>query len=245
MATLPADLSTWISDLIKPVIILATGSFLTWIGQRIYKWSQNLLNRYQQLHDVVLGTYDKPGLSTRYEQLASTNEIIKADLRSIRDEVRTNGGNSLKDTVIQINDTLQYMNGTLRVRIDREEGEAHIKMDPSGKVIWASRSYSLWLGRPISDLRDLRWMTYVHPYDRLTVRQEWDQSLTDRRSIDIEFRLWFDPENAYRWVRCLVDPIFGTHDNLLGWYGTLSRLTGDDIPEIDKDEDDPNPLNVI
>jgi PAS domain-containing protein len=222
------DWGATLYELIKPTLILVVGSALTWIGQRVYKWFKAKREGYEKVHTTLFGTLENPGLIDRYTELVQHNQIMETDIRSIRDEVRTNGGQSLKDTVNKINDTLQYIEGTLRVRIDRDLDVAHIKMDPYGMVIWASRSYALWLGRPTSELKDLRWMSYIHTHDRVVVRQEWDQALLDKRSIDLEFRLWFDPESTYYWVRCLVDPMFSVSGKLLGWYGTFTRTPDQD-----------------
>jgi len=214
---MPVDTSAMMQAGLSAVVVAACVGAATLAYKKIAKWLRNKTDDYNRIRDAVLGAPENSGLIAGHVEL-------KAHIEDIRKELRTNGGASLKDLVLDSHNNSQLLLGLFQAAGNHDHKVAHIRTDSQGMLVWASRIYSLWLGRPMQELTGLRWLTLVHTHDRFRLRKEWDSVVLDGRSLDMQFRIWINPDKTYTLVRCTTDPVFGSNNKILGWYGSITRV---------------------
>lgn len=97
---------------------------------------------------------------------------ILSSIETIKHEVVTNGGGSLKDAVIALQQTCSRIEKTQKVIEQRSKSSLHyhtqalFETDKSGALIWTNERFFELTGKTLSDIEGFNWISYVNEYDR-------------------------------------------------------------------------------
>lgn len=64
----------------------------------------------------------------------------------------------------------------------------------------------------------------LHPDDKKRAREQWAYSLRHGSSYEIEYRLYHEATDSYRWVICRAMPFHDENGKILKWYGTCTDI---------------------
>lgn len=104
-----------------------------------------------------------------------------------------------------IGKSLALTNMTMRATLASDPNMATFEADPQGRLIEASKTMLRWTGKQFAEVAGWGWIATVHPDDRLRVRNEWNQAVSDCRTFELTY-LMCGPEGAYE-VRVTATPI--------------------------------------
>jgi PAS domain-containing protein len=143
-------------------------------------------------------------------------------LKNILAETKHNGGSTLKDQMDRIENSLTNL--TLWIEASQHLTQKPLfKADEHGKFTWINTAFARLVGGGLEDVRDLGWVSVIHPDDMSRVVKEWGESVRDKRKFDSEFKI----QNVYTLeitkVRGRAFPIMN-HEKNLGFLGTWLLL---------------------
>lgn len=117
------------------------------------------------------------------------------DISFIVSELKTNGGASLRDAVVQNSEALKRIENmsfnnieVQRARMDNEPQMIFIT-DAAGNCEWTNRSYTRHTGRSLEELKGTGWVNALHPDNRESIQTEWYQATKENR--EFEWRVKF------------------------------------------------------
>jgi PAS domain S-box-containing protein len=94
---------------------------------------------------------------------------------------------------------------------------------PDGLCDYLNRQWLDFTGFPFAEQIGKGWINALHPDDRQRVSNAWNNSVADRASYDIEFRIRrFD--GVYRWFKTRAVPQFAPDDSVIRWIGTCTDI---------------------
>jgi PAS domain-containing protein len=143
-------------------------------------------------------------------------------LKNILAETKQSSGFTLKDQMDRIENSLTNL--TLWIEASQHLTQKPLfKADEHGKFMWINTAFARLVGGGLEDVRDLGWVSVIHPDDMSRVVKEWGESIRDRRKFDTEFKI----QNVYTLeitkVRGRAFPIMNEDKNL-GFLGTWLLL---------------------
>jgi len=169
-------------------------------------------------------------------------EKLKEKTKGILEEVKTNGGKSLKDAVVSLKtDTdiirteLKEVTGSVNFIIARQwavlntTDQAVFETDVDGYCIRANRAYLDICGRPFDEIKGNGWKITVHPLDREFVTKEWQNAVNEKRNFESSFRVVSSTGKTYA-VFCIAVPIsIPIHNSsiITGWLGRYETVDFD------------------
>src|SRR5271154_5212485 len=77
-----------------------------------------------------------------------------------------------------------------------------------------------YLGKELADLKDLKWVSIVHPEDADAMVSKWLDSVKTGRPMEASHRLR-RADGVYRGFQSRVEPLFDAHGKILRWYGLI------------------------
>lgn len=120
---------------------------------------------------------------------------MSADVSFIVSELKTNGGTSLRDSVIRNEETLGRIEAMTwnnvevqRARMDNDQQLIFIT-DENGDITWVNRAYVRHTGRTIDEVRGSGWVNVVHPDSREEVVEAWYDSVKHDREFEMVVHL--------------------------------------------------------
>jgi PAS domain S-box-containing protein len=112
---------------------------------------------------------------------------MMAKIDHVYSEMRTNGGESIKDKI-----------GIIETKVDRvaerqksilhEHEHALVETNADGDVIWVNRTYTRLVQRDIHEVLGHGWINVIAPEDRERVVLEWEHAVRDHREIYLYFK---------------------------------------------------------
>ncbi len=121
----------------------------------------------------------------KHEDLAESVETIKT-------EITTNGGGSLKDVVCKLGDTCSRMEITQKIIEQRTKAALHynhsalFETDSQGRVVWSNEPFYDMTGQSLDDIKGYDWLTYVHEAERDECFAEFQSCLEMNRKFQKE-----------------------------------------------------------
>ena len=95
---------------------------------------------------------------------------------------------------------------------------------PDGSVTYCAGRLHRRAGLDGTGIWDDRWYDFLHPDDRVRVRSTWQQAVTARTAIRVEYRL--NPtDGVTRWVLTDAKPQFDAAGRFTGHVGTTTDIT--------------------
>ena len=115
---------------------------------------------------------------------------MSADISFIAAELKTNGGSSLRDSVISTEETLGRIeamtwsnNEIQRARMDND-AEMIFITDKEGHCTWINRSYARHTGRAFKEVEGSGWINAIHPDHRASVVKAWYSAARHDREFE-------------------------------------------------------------
>lgn len=147
-------------------------------------------------------------------------------VNTIRSEVQTNGGLSLKDFVLRLSDVVVVIDARQR-GLMATQARPTFEADPHFNITWVNRSLEVLTTYGLEHLANRGWVSHIHEEDRDEVMTELQHARKPRaRSASASFRFVTDVANK-RLIRVRLEatPIFH-HDpkkanEVVKWFGSL------------------------
>jgi diguanylate cyclase (GGDEF)-like protein/PAS domain S-box-containing protein len=107
--------------------------------------------------------------------------------------------------------------------------------DAHGAWSFVNQAWEDYTGRQVEQELGDRWLESVHPEDRVTLRQAWNEAFGLRRPFMVEYRLR-RADGSYGWIHTDGVPVDDEHGRLAGYLGTCHDITEQRSAELDARE---------
>lgn len=120
--------------------------------------------------------------------LQGQDEIVKS-IEAIKKELTTNGGNSLKDSIIDLRNTCSRIEVRQKVIEQRTKAALHynnvalFETDKHGRLIWTNNSFYELTSDSVTNVDGYDWLTYIHEDEREEFFQEFKSCLKMNRKF--------------------------------------------------------------
>jgi PAS domain S-box-containing protein len=120
---------------------------------------------------------------------------LNKSVKQILEEVKPNGGKSLKDRVTAIQTQVNKDSNSINTIYSRQKWILDNRPEPifecnaSGSCTWVNEKYCQLLQHDVNYFLDNGWKNGIHSEDRERVENEWQKAIKDRRSNITEYRL--------------------------------------------------------
>ena len=120
------------------------------------------------------------------------HEKIKASIQTIKEEVVTNGGRSLKDAVVCLKATCERIEDRQKVINQRSKASLHyqnealFETDEDGKLIWINDKFYQVTGETLTNMEGYNWVTIIDEPEREGFLKEFLSCIEMCRKVDIE-----------------------------------------------------------
>lgn len=120
--------------------------------------------------------------------LQSQEDLIKS-LDTIKKELTTNGGNSLKDAIIELRNTCGRIEIRQKVIEQRTKAALHynnvalFETDDQGRLVWTNNSFYELTSDSVSNVDGYDWLSYIHEDEREEFFNEFKSCLQMNRKF--------------------------------------------------------------
>ena len=166
------------SDISLEIIMIILGSIGSVIGFFTFLWKKfiNPLIKLVKNHDVFIKSVD--------------------DLRLLMEkELKTNGGNSIKDAIINLRDTCQRIENRQRVIVQRTKAALHysnvplFETDETGRLVWSNANLCEITKNIVNSLEGFDWINLFKEEEREEVMNEFQSCLKMNRRFSKDAEL--------------------------------------------------------
>lgn len=142
-------------------------------------------------------------------------------LERIEAQLRTNGGGSLKDIVMSIDEKVDHHGAWLR-HLDETNPVPIFELDVNGGLRFTNASFRDLLDAEDGDLHHKNYVARAHPGDRRRLEDEIRQSIENKMPIDSTCRFIIGTD--YLKIRLQAMPNVRPDGTLLGYFGRAVRI---------------------
>jgi PAS domain S-box-containing protein len=120
------------------------------------------------------------------------HDDVVQSIATIESEITCNGGASLKDAVVNLNDTCGRIESRQKIIEQRTKASLHysstalFETDQKGRLVWTNEPFYLMTGQTLTDIKGYDWITYVHEDEREDFLQEFESCLEMNRKFSKE-----------------------------------------------------------
>lgn len=120
------------------------------------------------------------------------HDSVVSSIETIKKEVTTNGGKSIKDAICSLKKTCERIE--LRQKLIEERSklalhyhnEALFEIDRNGNLVWTNEKFYQITGENQVDLQGKNWINYVQEGDREKFERELNNCLNSCRKFELE-----------------------------------------------------------
>lgn len=153
---------------------------------------------------------------------ATTLAKVLANLEDIKQQLKPNGGSSLRDAIDRIE--TRIILAEQRAKFICMDGPiAVFETDGAGNFIHTNRTLTRWTGRAPDDFLGAGWVNAVIKTDRSRVFTEWHSAVTQKREFDETFCIAPVTGASFE-VNCSAFPMVDAKEGVTGWIGIISRV---------------------
>lgn len=127
-------------------------------------------------------------LALHVRHLYASHQVQEATLRALLEQVRPNGGQSLRDVVDRIEREVLATSAMNRGLLDLSD-TAYFEADDRGAYVFVNRRWADLTGLTPEEARGTGWLLAVHPEDREAVTDRWDEATAEWRPFRGTLRL--------------------------------------------------------
>jgi PAS domain S-box-containing protein len=95
---------------------------------------------------------------------------------------------------------------------------------PDGQLRAPLPEFETFTGLRYEDYRGGDWSAVIHPDDRRQYSETRAQAIDTSKECTCAFRLWHAPSSSWRHADLRMLPLFGAHDHVIEWIGTLTDV---------------------
>jgi len=117
------------------------------------------------------------------------HEEVAKSVETIKNELTTNGGNSIKDAVCNLGSTCGRIEDGQKIIEQRTKATLHyipvalFETDRCGRLTWTNEPFYELTGQTLSDIEGFDWVTYIHEDEREGLVAEWESCLEMNRKF--------------------------------------------------------------
>lgn len=121
--------------------------------------------------------------------IIDNQEKVKKSLDTIKKELSTNGGNSLKDTIIDLKGTCARIENRQKVIEQRTKAALHynnvalFETDEHGRLIWTNSNFYDLTSDSVNSVDGYDWLTYIKEEEREDLFDEFKSCLEMNRKF--------------------------------------------------------------
>jgi PAS domain S-box-containing protein len=121
--------------------------------------------------------------------LMKNQELVGKAVSDIKKELTTNGGNSLKDTIIDLKETCNRMEIRQKIIEQRTKAALHYSMvalfetDNHGRITWTNENFCQLTNNKLQNAEGFDWISYVNEDDREDFLHEFKSCLNMNRKF--------------------------------------------------------------
>ena len=169
---------------------------------------------------VLIFIYKK-GVQPVLKAIKEYNSLIgKVD--AIFEEIKPNGGKSIKDTVNKIDAKLTLVSERQRA-MAADDTAARFETDPHGNCIWVNRTYTRLVQRNPSELMGKGWQNAIAQQDRDDVVNKWYKAAEDNIEFIMDFN-FATPNGTLLPCKIRSYKMTDSGGNTIGFSGSIVQL---------------------
>lgn len=155
-----------------------------------------------------------------WEFFKKTVEIHeKVDL--IFKEVTPNGGGSIRDIIHKINERTIKTEERQKAILN-DTSYAIFETSHNGEVNFVNKTYATWLGRTFEESYGMSWVNNIHPDDRESFLEQWEESVKLKKSFNMAHRM-VNYYNEVFHVQTRAQVMKKTDGSVIGWLGFIIK----------------------
>lgn len=118
-----------------------------------------------------------------------SQESVSEAIHQIKNELTTNGGNSLKDSFIDLQATCNRMEVRQKIMEQRTKAALHYSLvalfetDSSGRIVWSNENFNRLTNDKLQSAEGYDWISYILESDREDFLLEFKSCLTMNRKF--------------------------------------------------------------
>jgi hypothetical protein len=122
-------------------------------------------------------------------QIIDNQEELSGSINTIKKELTTNGGNSIKDAIIDLRGTCNRIEDRQRVIEQRTKAALHynnaalFETDKNGRLTWTNSNFYDLTSNSVSSVDGYDWLTYICEEDREELFEEFKSCLEMNRKF--------------------------------------------------------------
>jgi PAS domain S-box-containing protein len=166
-------------------------------------------------------------------KFVSQHDRVVESIETIKTEITTNGGGSLKDAICTLGETCGRIETGQKIIEQRTHAALHytatalFETDETGRLIWTNEPFFDLTGQTMSDLEGFDWLTYVHEEDREEFLSEFISCIEMNRKFQREARTSDD-----RHVRVLGFPYKVNEEEHGGFLISISEIKPNEVKNV-------------
>lgn len=141
----------------------------------------------------------------------------------IANELKPNGGSSLRDAIDILRNNLEKSNQRQRLLMMDSE-TAIFETDPQGQCTFANNAYLELVGRPFEEISGNGWVVAINPKDREKVYEAWKDAISQDRIFELDNFRYQTPEGIDTEVFCRAVPMRIINKGNIGWIGFVKPV---------------------
>lgn len=122
-------------------------------------------------------------------KLMNNQELVGKAITDIKKELTTNGGNSLKDAIIDLRTTCHRMETRQKIIEQRTRAALHYSLvslfetDSEGRIVWANENFSKLTAGKLQNAEGYDWVSYIEEEERDDFLHEFKSCLEMNRKF--------------------------------------------------------------
>jgi PAS domain S-box-containing protein len=122
-------------------------------------------------------------------KILGNQDIFTKSIEDIKKELTTNGGNSLKDTILDLKGTCKRIETTQKIMEQRTKAALHysnvalFETDSQGRLIWTNNKFYELTSNNITSVDGYDWISYIEEEEREDFLQEFKSCLNMNRKF--------------------------------------------------------------
>jgi PAS domain S-box-containing protein len=144
-------------------------------------------------------------------------KILSDKYENILSELKPNGGKSLRDAI-------NRLDARQRAKDNMDIDVGIFETDKTGLYVHVNLQYCHMVGRSIDELRGNGWLNAIDERWRTEIFNEWNNAITGKRIFECQY----DIQTTYD-KKITVDaravPVFESNGEIVGYYGTINKIT--------------------
>lgn len=149
-------------------------------------WSLNQVLAFTITFAAAAGIFWKV-VKELFHRSATTHAKIDA-VESLLDQIAQKGmTEGAEKALARLERRLLLTQAQVRVVMEID-GTGYVETDNVGNLIYCNSQFTQWTGLTLEEAKGYGWIASIHPEDRSRIIKEWENSVKDRRPVDLWYR---------------------------------------------------------